>query len=195
MIELLERVKTARATEQLDEQVSYLEQRAKRFDFNEEGFTLIELMVVVVIIGILVAISVPIIMNIVGEAKFAGVKNDVRITVPELVALEAEGFRIDSGSCHGFSGTNTCSVQVETGTMGEPVRSSTSFQAPLSDENTFISIHRVGNASAGYSRWWACGYTFSDANLTETRAWGYNSATGKSREFADATACQRGEFL
>lgn len=195
MIELLERVKTSRVNTQLDEQISYLEQRSSRFDKSEEGFTLIELMVVVVIIGILAAIAIPIFSKQVGEAKFAAVKNDVRITVPELVSLEAEGFRIDSGSCHGFSGTDTCSVQVETGTMGEPVRSSNSFQAPLSDENTYLSIHRVGNASAGYSSWWVCGFTFSSASMTETRAWGYNSATGKSREFDDATACQRGEFV
>ena len=41
----------------------------KRFKKNNKGFTLVELMVVVVILGVLVAIAVPIYNNITGNAE------------------------------------------------------------------------------------------------------------------------------
>lgn len=58
---------------------------------NKEGFTLIELMVVIVIIGILAAIAIPNYVRIITQAKVAEVKSNMHT-----VQLEVEYYCIES---------------------------------------------------------------------------------------------------
>ena len=61
---------------------------------SQEGFTLIELMVVIVIIGILVAIALPNFIGATDRAKIANVKSNAHVvqTMVESYAVDYNGF-------------------------------------------------------------------------------------------------------
>ena len=61
----------------------------KMFMKNKKGFTLVELMVVVVIMGILVAIAVPIYGNVTDAARQRAVEADCRIVVSAVQMYQA----------------------------------------------------------------------------------------------------------
>lgn len=56
----------------------------KAMDEKEQGFTLVELLVVVIIIGILAAIAIPVFLNQRKSAVDAGIKSDLRTVANEV---------------------------------------------------------------------------------------------------------------
>lgn len=58
---------------------------------NKKGFTLVELMVVVAILGILVAVAVPVYNNVTGDAKINACASNIRTIQSALMQAQIEG--------------------------------------------------------------------------------------------------------
>ncbi len=75
---------------------------------NKEGFTLIELMVVVVIIGILAAIAVPNFVKMTEKAKIASVKSNMHT-----LQLTVESMSVEHAGAYPTAGNNQADIASE----------------------------------------------------------------------------------
>ena len=124
----------------------------------QQGFTLIELMIVVAIIGILAAIAIPSYQNFTKKAKFTEV---VQATAPLKLAVEecvTDGGCLSGSSISGISaGLNFPALPTATGflstmavTAGGAITATAVATKGLNGE-TFIMTPSVGSAGAGGS--------------------------------------------
>src|SRR3954453_1959736 len=121
---------------EIKEKVRMLQKLRRRLDRDEQGFTLIELMVVVLIIAILIAIAIPTFLGAQNRARDRGAQSDLRngLTAAKTLATDSAGlFQV--------SGVNIVAADM---TATEP---SLSFVAMAAADATHVGV-LTENASA-----------------------------------------------
>ena len=76
---------------------------------SEDGFSLIELLVVIIILGILLAIAIPSYLTFKGRANQSAAKADVRAAVPAVEAYNADN--TGTGASGGYTGMTVSALQ------------------------------------------------------------------------------------
>jgi type IV pilus assembly protein PilA len=131
-----------------------------RFKFNQEGFTLIELMVVVAIVGVLVALAIPQYAKYQSRAR----QTEAKTTLGSIYTAE-QSFSVENGSF------TECLTQIGASTTGNSFYYTAGFlgtaAAKCSSTTGLSCFGYQWNAAAGTVTA-SCGAAASAANLAST---------------------------
>jgi len=138
----------------------------KSAEGNDKGFTLVELLVVMIIIGILAAVAIPVFLNQRTKAVDTSIKSDLRTAAQEIETLFVDSQVYPAGTAGSYVSVNASTVA--------------SGAVKVSGTNT-IQYKRV---TGGYC---LIGFNSTSNATSATDAFVYDSAGGGLKPGAPAT--------
>ena len=147
--------------------LEYLRRRRE----DEQGFTLIELMVVVLIIAILIAIAIPTFLGAQDRARDRAAQSDLRnaFTAAKSIATDYEGtFKTTSGACSDTGALFAAALESENSSLtyaAGATSSETAIGVLLADSCKTLLLQRKSTSGKNYCfKALQNGQTFRDVN-------------------------------
>ncbi len=136
---------------------------------GQKGFTLIELMVVVVIIGILAAIAIPNFISMEKKAKEASVKENMHT-----LDLALENYAVNSGGIYptGLADANFTGGLPNSALPNNPYTNSATASTPAADANPIAFATTSSSACSSGANAGDVGYYYSPS--TSPTSWAMN---------------------